>query len=770
MRETETWSWMFGGPLRELPPALAWAALGALLLAGSAAVIVSYRRPSRELSAWRRALLAGLRGALLLGLVFCLADPVRVRRELLDSAPSRPLAVLIDRSDSMTMPDNRGHGRLDGALRAWRGMRSTADERFGRVDYAAFGRERAEASGLDDALERNVATDQTLFFDSLGAALAAAPPGGYGGIVTLTDALDTSASAEEGEARLAQAAMEQQTPLFFLPGKNRLRPGSGLLVRETRVPSEVLRRSELAYEAVIEGSLPEAGPVQVTLREGERVIASEQIDFAEGYNLRSWKHKLTSGEPGPMLLELQVGEGGDARLARNAVSVVAKQKVSVLYYQGALDWGYRFLASALARDPSFQMTAVFNPAAGVRIRTSTGAPADLPATPGALEPYRVVVLASVFAPQLSAAQQKALADYARAGGGVLFICPDGEAAREFAGTALEEMLPVVFQRAKPQDARGEAERRFQDLMSRNRFSNAEMESRFAGEAEGRTDSAPLTPFAIPKDSPLSSLLTMRGKDGKARPIVPAFTEYAAVERAKPAAEVLAWTPPGLVPEGPRILLASQPFGRGRVMALTTDSLWRWKLSLPSASREAEIFWQQLLLWLAQNGGDGLRFVEPPTQVPLGAATTFAVSGAAGAVKVTATAPDGKARALTSRRGKAKGQWEADWKPEAEGFWKISAATEDGKIASAHVNVREDSTPPELMKTPPDLARMQRLAETTGGAILRDEPPAAWRQTPEKSAQVLSEQRELLWNRWAILLACGGVFSAELLLRRKWRLL
>ena len=86
----------------------------------------------------------------------------------------------------------------------------------------------------------------------------------------------------------------------------------------------------------------------------------------------------------------------------------------MLYYQGALQWGYRFLRGALESDPSFRLTAILNPALQVQLTAANGAAlADLPEDAAELRRFQIVILAHVFADQLTPRQQQALVDYVR---------------------------------------------------------------------------------------------------------------------------------------------------------------------------------------------------------------------------------------------------------------------------------------------------------------------------------------------------------------------
>ena len=236
------------------------------------------------------------------------------------------------------------------------------------------------------------------------------------------------------------------------------------------------------------------------------------------------------------------------------------------------------------------------------------------------------MLAHVFADQLTERQQRALTDYARGGGGVLFIAPDTAATQRFAGTALEQMLPVVFEpeaRAKPQD---DLARRFREQME---GAGSDDETRYA--SGGRQQTLPrLQPFSLPPGVTRAAATAIFRNAAPAE--MPKFCAYAKVRAVKSGADVLAVKGGGVPADGggpPRVLLARQQFGAGFTAALTTDLLWRWKMSLPSNSRAAETFWQQLLLSLRPPPGAGLR-LEKLTQSPAVHAGGLRVEGRADA--------------------------------------------------------------------------------------------------------------------------------------------
>ena len=100
-----------------------------------------------------------------------------------------------------------------------------------------------------------------------------APPGGYGGIVCLTDGLDTTnATSEECVSR----ALQNHSPFYFCVGQGQAAPRESLLVREFDLPGQVLRKSQFAARIVIEAHTSRARDVPVSALAGQPIHRQHQ--------------------------------------------------------------------------------------------------------------------------------------------------------------------------------------------------------------------------------------------------------------------------------------------------------------------------------------------------------------------------------------------------------------------------------------------------------------------------------------------------------------
>ncbi len=754
--------WQFGGSLRHWPAPAAWGALAALAVGGAVFVAWMYRRTLRMLPPGARGPLTLLRAAVVLMVLACLANPVRVERRPLERSSRDTLAVVVDRSDSMTTVDHRGVTRLASATQLWKQHEAQAAKAFPRTIYRHFAVTAAEDGDLDAALHAHAPGAETHLYDALRQTLELTP----GAIVCLTDGLDTT-SGDAGA--LAAEAQRRGVPLYFAPGTNRALAGESMSIRAVKAPSQVLRQTQFTASALLEISSAHEQELPVELWSGPTRLAADHLHTRAGANTLPWNVQVTANEPGPMPLEFRAGADAKQQIAACTAQVVDRTKIEVLYYQGALEWGYRYLLAALEGDPSFHMTSILNPSLDVQMNVGSRNHAvlpDLPDNARALRPFQIVVLAHVFADRLSDRQQRALTEYARGGGGVLFIAPDTEATQRFAGTALEQMLPVVFEPDRAPRTEDDLAQRFREQMA-----GADNGGEPLFNDVGRQQSLPrLQPFTLP---PGATQATTAAVFRDAAPAgMPKFCDYAKVRAVKSGADVLA-VKGGDGP--PRVLLARQPFGAGFTAALTTDLLWRWKMSVPSASRAPETFWQQLLLSLRPPPGAGLR-LDKLTLVPaVHVAVALRVEGTANAAPVAeAVSPDGRRLPLALREAKGSGQdgaqWEASFVPDAAGRWQVGVTDPAQGFARVTFPVSDQASTAESLDLPPDVEGMRRLAQSTGGELIGNEPVFQDRTAPQAAGEAPPGRVEPVWDSKWLLGLLLGLYGTELILRRWFRLL
>jgi len=779
MEEAVATHWEFGGWLRSYSPDTAFLILAAVLILAAGLTFWSYRRARQQLTVPRTVVLGLLRAGFLLAVVLCLANPTLVERKYLEGSDPGIVAVVVDHSASMLREDNRGNSRLDNGLRQWRVLENQVRESGRELEFYGFALSPNMVKTVDEAAKVKKRTEQTHLLSSLAKILNDAPAVGYEQVIVLTDGLDTTDTPADN---IIKTAGDKRSAVSFLPADNRLRLQPFLRVREWTTPAQVMRRTAFQTEMVIEAYAEEDEALPIKLMKGDEVLDRTVLKLEAGRNVQKWSSEIQALEPETMDLRLATGRDDDPIELRARVDVVDKQNVRILYYQGALDWGYRYLADTLRRDPSFQLDSIFHAGPESIIANTNGirSKASMPEKSHLLRPYQLLILSNVYPGQISKNQQKAILDYVRQGGGVLFLAPDAQAAQGFSGTLLEEILPVTFE--PPGSVVDEAAETiaFQKYMWNLRNgANIPTEKQFAAQSAAERGVKDLTPFSFPDDTSPAFLQT-HGANGTIRNITPSFLDYAKVRWLKPGAAALAVHPVDINPKTKehRVLLATQQFGRGRSSVLTTDGLWRWKMRQPSESKEVETFWQQFLLWLAREP-ERMRFAGVPPMSVTGRSLTVTVEqptpGGQPVVRIAGTLPgQDEVMNLTQMPGDP-GTWSGTWTPAEDGSYMLTAARDASSPPEARHILQtrsEISEPlPDRAEAQPDRNLMTRLATATGGEMLAAGSLPAWLAPGQNGAGLpLAEHRRRLWNTgWLMALALAA-YAAELLLRRYWRLL
>lgn len=744
--------WQFGGWLAGWPASVQWGLLTILFLLAVAATVLSYC--SARLAPWQWATLLTLRVFFLFGVILCLANPTKVER-LAEDPEDRTLTVIIDHSESMMAKDNRGHTRLEAARRKWEPLRKNAEKYFQQVRFGSFADKYLPASSWETAL--NTKTEgETRLYDTLLKVLTDPSHHGRKEIVCLTDGLDTTSTPTDV---LITQALASRAPLWFVVGENRKKAQDFIQLRDSKVPTEAMRRTTFACETVLEAFLNSPREISVSLWQDGRKLREFPVSLLAGHTLLPLRETITAGDPGEMKLEWRLNDESEAE---HEVRITGYDQLEILYYQGALDWGFRAIHTLLKRDPSYHFTALFNPRLGVRLPPTADTGnffMGLPDDAGELAKFQVIIVENLFANQLSPAQQEALKTYAKNGGALFFILPDKNAAAALENTKIADILPVIFESPALAPV---------DDIAKIRSLRDETPGMLSEQERARS-AIQLQAFAFPEDSPLAELMKTIDATGNRHRLTPKFASYAPIQQAKPGAEILGIHPHEQSSTGhPRILLAAQRYGNGRVATMATDSLWRWKLSEPSDSKDVEIFWQQWILWLAQSTSQGPQFIHPPSRAVISQSVPLAIDSSALASLQTSD-PYGKILDLTTTRVSENDSWQAEWKPDSIGRWQITARDPEGRQARIFVRVYDQ--PPhikDLANFSAEVERLRKLGEATGGGLIEYGLPRSWSAHPPLGENLLPEKSYPLWNSWTVLLLCLTFYSTELLLRRRWQ--
>ena len=234
--------------------------------------------------------------------------------------------------------------------------------------------------------------------------------------------------------------------------------------------------------------------------------------------------------------------------------------------------------------------------------------------------------------------------------------------------------------------------------------------------------------------------------------------------------------------------AVRNYGKGRVLAVMTDSTWRWDFQSFGAGKDNRHyykFWGNAIRWLIRDPDlKPIRVSTDKDRYPLGTTVTAVVKlmgidyQPARSAEVTLVA---QARA-NGRRAAAKpikikgktneaGEFIGRFKVEDDGPWDLTATAEGREIDGDQAVFVVATDPIELTSTAPRPEILAALAQIGNGRAqtLDDDLDDLTRKKP-RLLQVNRRKDLPLWsNAWLLLLAIFAP-SGEWFLRRRWGLL
>ncbi len=505
--------------------------------------------------------------------------------------------------------------------------------------------------------------------------------------------------------------------------------------------------------------------VPVTLRSGANLVARKVVDVVKGKSQYRVKLEFVPQKVGKYVytveVPLQPGEAVAENNRRSFVLKVIRDRVRVLQLCGRPSWDERFLRRLLKRDPNVDLISFFI------LRTpsdvTTVAPNELSLIPFPTEELFLKELGSFdlvllqnfnYGPYGIGAYLPHLTRYVQRGGGLVMIGGDRSfSSGGYAGSVLAPVLPVRL------------------------LTPAGAASRLVSEEDFRprvTDKG--------RDHPILQVGRDRARSLRVLGNLPALTGVNLVAGPAAGATVLL-THPLLKDDGgkPMPVLAASEAGKGRALALTTDTSWHWAFRAvgQGSTRQAyDRFWRNAIRWLIRDPElKYLRVIAQKDRVRLRSPLKIVIRAfnpdysAAAGVPVTyeirrlAGGKTRQASAVTDARGELR----LELSPGARGAYAVRATAEiAGRHNSEQTVVLVDPSGPEDREPAARDNLLRELSRVTGGKYLgspKTLPDLAFR--PPGALQVNWRRDEELWNRWWYLLLALTLLGAEWLLRRRY---
>lgn len=508
------------------------------------------------------------------------------------------------------------------------------------------------------------------------------------------------------------------------------------------------------------GARPGRIPVQLT-RDGQPVGTATATLGADGTGVATFE--LTPDRVGRFLFEASVPViDGDAVPSNNQLDLavrVVRDRVRVLQVSGSPSWDQKFLRLFLKEDPAVDLVSFFI----LRTPRDMGSgyhPSELSLIQFPYEQlftrelgtFDLVILQNFdYAPYFDTDPERLLgnlADYVRSGGALVMIGGDRSFdLGQYGGTPLAEVLPVrLGVRDEPVDPAA-----FRPTLT---------------EAGARH---PITRLFDDPAENAAAWARLSALDGANRTL--GATDGAAVLLAHPTATG---------PDGaPLPVLAVGEAEKGRTMALTVDSSWRWSLAEAATGRGNQAylrFWKNAMRWLVGDPEDrpvvvevGRENYEPGEEVALvvRARDVGFAPLAQASVEVGLSGPGGT-RTLRGTTG-PDGTLSLAAPAGERGAHRVKARvrTASGRMVGEAETVYAVTTrDPELEEIEPDLAYLETLVTLTGGRLV---PPGDWEEPlrdPEAGRRVRDRKETPLSTMPLVPLVGGLAASGAWMLRRR----
>jgi hypothetical protein len=379
-------------------------------------------------------------------------------------------------------------------------------------------------------------------------------------------------------ADAARALSRLNVPVFPI-GLGNPEPPLDAAVLSLRGPPDCFRGDMLFLNAEVMSTGATPIRAAIELLEDDRVVSEKQVMTLPGGRPSNVQLSCLPINPGRRTFSARIRPAEDQHFLPKSpaqtVVQVSDQKIRVLLIDAEARWEFRFIRSALERDPGVAATiCLLRP--GVGPITGPGYLSELPADKKAFSNYDLVILGDVPRTLLPNAFLKELSDMVRVRGGALAIV----AGRRgnylgLAGTPLEDLLPVLLKGSSHLSAGEESVK--PELTQEGA---AHLITRLASDPEENEQiwAKNLPPMAWVADvGPLA-------RDATALLVHPFRTSGVAKQP----------------------ILATRYAGAGKVLFSGVEETWRWRKSIGDTYHYR--FWTQAIRWLVRrhfNEGDPL---------------------------------------------------------------------------------------------------------------------------------------------------------------------
>ena len=501
--------------------------------------------------------------------IFSLTQPLL---EVQSQMPQPNLVgVLLDNSVSMQIADHAGEARGDfigQAFDAENGEFLLALQKRFDTRLFKFG-EAVQAIGSINEL--NFADGESNINRALAVARESLKGEPLAGLVIISDGA-TASSAELDNQLLALRAA--QIPVYSI-AVGQTEYARDIEISRINLPRQVLKGNRVMAELAINQQGYDGQTVDLLVEDDSRIVHKKSIELQPGE--QTVQIPLATEEVGSRLLNFRLANLADEHISANnsrqAVLRVDDEKKRILYFEGEPRFEFKFVRRAVADDDNLAIAGLVRTADAKYYRVGIESEKELekgfPITREELFVYDAIILGSVEIGLLSLEQQALIVEFVSERGGALLMLGGRHAFAEggYRDSLIQKISPIVM----PETAQ-----------------------------PGFSQAIKIQPTTAAWVHPALMLADNNEESMDRWLSLPPLTTVNPLRQIKPGATLLL-TSTSLAGEPPYVVMASQRYGRGKVVAFAVQNSWIWQMheDIELEDQTHERLWSQQLRWLVE---------------------------------------------------------------------------------------------------------------------------------------------------------------------------
>ena len=483
------------------------------------------------------------------------------------------MAVVIDNSESMKIKDDGQVSRGEQLLKQFEATKffDRLQDKF-KVRIYRFDRDAERIEKPDRLNFEGKRTRLESATDLLNQELGTVP---LSGVVLITDGGD-NASKQWTESL---SRLESRKIPFYTVGVGSENITHDAEIVKVAAPRETLKESTAVVDVSYRSHGFAGRKATLYVRENGVLLKSEEVTLPADGQISEKTIDLPVKNEGTRLFSFSL-QAPDDRIPENntldSLVEIKNDHPQILYIEGEPRWEFKFLRRAIQDDPNIRLVTLLRSSQNKFYRQGIDKEEMLaegfPKKREELFQYKGLIFGSIESTFFTQDQLKNVVDFVstRGGGYLMMGGRNSFAGGKYQNSPIADILPVQMATEDRIPIIGRLKLAITD------YGRTHPLMKLSPDASANTkqwsDLPPLNDFNKTLDAKVGGIVLARGQSDQRGNVDP-------------------------------ILLAYQRYGRGRTMAFTSGSSWRWQMEMDHEDMTYELFWKQILRWLVNTSPD-----------------------------------------------------------------------------------------------------------------------------------------------------------------------